>query len=134
MLGSLAYIAPMFGPDTLMTIQEQLISTAARFFSRNVVNEIIAPTVRDILLGARGEVVSIGFVISLWAGSSAVSAFVDSIVEAHDQTPLRHPVRQRFYALGLYVGMLVFVIVTAPFIAVGPIKIGEYIPDSWANA
>ena len=30
----------------------------------------------------------IGFVISLWAGSSAVSAFVDSIVEAHDQTPL----------------------------------------------
>ncbi len=75
--------------------------------------------------------VSIGFVISLWAGSSAVSAFVDSIVEAHDQTPLRHPVRQRFYALGLYVVMLVFVIVTAPFIALGPIKIAEYIPDSW---
>ena len=49
MLGSLAYIAPMFGPDTLPTIQEQLISTAGRFFSRNVVNEIIAPTVRDIV-------------------------------------------------------------------------------------
>ena len=41
-----------------------------------------------------------GFVISLWAGSSAISAFVDSITEAHDQTPLRHPVRQRFFALG----------------------------------
>ena len=103
MLGSLAYIAPLFGPDTLPTIQEQLISTASSFFSSNVVNEIIEPTVRDIVRGARGEVVSLGFVISLWAGSSAVSAFVDSIVEAHDQTPLRHPVRQRFYALGLYV-------------------------------
>ena len=68
MLGSLAYIAPLFGPDTLPTIQEQLISTAGRFFSPNVVNEIIAPTVRDIVKGARGEVVSIGFVISLWAG------------------------------------------------------------------
>ncbi len=36
-----------------------------------------------------------------------ISAFVDSITEAHDQTPLRHPVRQRFFALGLYVVMLV---------------------------
>src|SRR5262245_39175069 len=70
MLGSLAYIAPLFGPDTLPVIQEQFVSTAARFFSPSVVNEIIEPTVRDIVKGARGEVVSLGFVISLWAGSS----------------------------------------------------------------
>jgi membrane protein len=131
MLGSLAYVAPLFGPETLPMIEHQLISTASHFFSKNVVNEIIEPTVRDIVRGARGEVVSIGFVISLWAGSSAISAFVDSITEAHDQTPLRHPVRQRFFALGLYVVMLVMAIVTAPFIALGPLKIGEHIPDSW---
>jgi membrane protein len=78
-------------------------------------------------------VVSVGFVISLWAGSSAISAFVDSITEAHDQTPLRHPVRQRFYALGLYVVMLVGAIVTAPLLALGPRKVAEYLPDSWDN-
>lgn len=133
MLGSLAYVAPLFGPDTLPVIESQLISTAGRFFSPNVVNEIIEPTVRDIVRGARGEVVSIGFVISLWAGSSAISAFVDSITEAHDQTPLRHPVRQRFYALGLYVVMLVGAIATAPFLALGPRKVAEFIPDSWDN-
>ncbi|MGE2713569.1 YihY/virulence factor BrkB family protein [Mycolicibacterium litorale] len=131
MLGSLAYIAPLFGPDVLPTIENQLISTADSFFSSNVVNEIIEPTVRDIVQGARGEVVSLGFVISLWAGSSAISAFVDSIVEAHDQTPLRHPVRQRFYALGLYVIMLVFAIATAPLLALGPRKVAEFIPDDW---
>ena len=98
MLGSLAYIAPLFGPDTLTTIQDQLVSTASRFFSTNIVDEIIAPTVQEIVIGARGEVISLGFVISLWAGSSAISAFVDSVVEAHDQTPLRHPVRLRVYA------------------------------------
>ncbi len=98
-----------------------------------MVTEIIEPTVRDIVRGARGEVVSIGFVISLWAGSSAVSAFVDSITEAHDQTPLRHPVRQRFFALGLYVVMLVMAIATAPLVALGPLKIGERIPESWDN-
>jgi membrane protein len=133
MLGSLAYIAPMFGPETLPTIENQLINTANSFFSPNVVNEIIEPTVRDIVKGARGEVVSLGFVISLWAGSSAISAFVDSITEAHDQTPLRHPVRQRFYALGLYMVMLVLAIASAPFIALGPLKVAQYLPDSWDN-
>lgn len=133
MLGSLAYIAPMFGPDTLVTIENQLIATANSFFSENIVNEIIEPTIRDIVQGARGEVVSLGFVISLWAGSSAISAWVDSIVEAHGQTPLRHPVRQRFYALGLYVAGLLMVIASAPFVALGPRKIAEYIPDSWDN-
>lgn len=131
MLGSLAYVAPMFGPDTLPAIQDQLVSTAARFFSPNVVNEIIEPTVLDIVRGARGEVVSLGFVISLWAGSSAISTFVDSITEAHGQTPLRHPVRQRFFSLGLYVVMLVGAIVAAPFLALGPRKAAELIPDSW---
>ena len=133
MLGSLAYIAPLFGPDTLVTIEQRLISTAGSFFSQNIVTEIIEPTIRDIVQGARGEVVSLGFVISLWAGSSAISAFVDSIVEAHDQTALRHPVRQRLYALGLYVIGLVIVIATAPFLALGPQKIAEYIPESWDN-
>ncbi|MBP2452928.1 YihY/virulence factor BrkB family protein [Mycolicibacterium lutetiense] len=133
MLGSLAYIAPMFGPETLPTIQDQLINAANSFFSPNVVNEIIEPTIRDIVKGARGEVVSVGFVISLWAGSSAVSAFVDSIVEAHDQTLLRHPVRQRFYALGLYVIMLVSAIGVAPLLALGPRAISEHIPDTWDN-
>jgi membrane protein len=133
MLGSLAYVAPLFGPETLPMIQEQLINTASHFFSQNVMTEIIEPTVHDIVQGARGEVVSLGFVISLWAGSSAVSAFVDSITEAHDQTPLRHPVRQRFFALGLYVVMLVMAIATAPFVALGPLKIGEHIPESWDN-
>jgi membrane protein len=69
----------------------------------------------------------------LWAGSSAISAFVDSITEAHDQTPLRHPVRQRFYALGLYVVMLVGAIVAAPLLALGPRKVAEFLPDSWDN-
>jgi membrane protein len=133
LLGTLAYVAPLFGPDMLPSILRQLISTAHSVFSRSVVNEIIEPTVRDIANNARGEVVSLGFIISLWAGSSAISSFVDSVVEAHDQTPLRHPVRQRLFALFLYVVGLVFVVATAPLVVLGPRKVGEHIPVSLAN-
>src|ERR1700757_1695149 len=129
MLGSLAYVAPLFGPDTMAVIEQRLVSMSNKVFSPSVVHEIIEPTIADIDRGARGEVVSLGFVISLWAGSSAISAFVDSVVEAHDQTPLRHPVRQRLFALLLYVVMLLFVIVTAPLMVRGPRKLAEFIPN-----
>lgn len=133
LLGSMAYIAPLFGPDTMTLVEDRLIAMAHSLFSPSVVTEIIEPTIIDIDKGARGEVVSLGFVISLWAGSSAVSAFVDSVVEAHDQTALRHPVRQRFFALLLYVVMLVFVIVSAPFVSLGPRTIAEHIPPNWVG-
>jgi membrane protein len=133
MLGSLTYVAPLFGRDTLPAIEKSIISTTHSFFSPSVVNEIIEPTIRDVTANARGEVVSLGFVISLWAGSSAISAYVDAVVEAHDQTALRHPVRQRIFALFLYVVMLVCVVATAPVMVVGPRKVSEHIPYSLAN-
>lgn len=133
LLGALAYVGPLFGPDVLPSIEHQLISAAHSLFSSSVVNEIIEPSIRDIANNARGEVVSLGFLISLWAGSSAISAYVDAVVEAHDQTPLRHPVRQRLFALLLYVVGLVVVVTTAPLVVVGPRKVGEHIPVGLAN-
>jgi membrane protein len=133
MLGSLAYVAPLFGKDTLSAIEKSIISTAHSFFSPSVVNEIIEPTIRDITANARGEVVSLGFLISLWAGSSAISSFVDAVVEAHDQTPLRHPVRQRLFSLFLYVVTLVCAVVAAPVMVVGPRKVSDNIPVGLAN-
>ncbi len=132
-LGSLAYVAPLFGPDMLPAIEHQLISTAHSVFSSSVVDEIIEPSIRNIATNARGEVVSLGFLISLWAGSSAISAFVDSVVEAHDQTPLRHPVRQRLFALFLYVAMLAVVVTMAPLVVLGPREVGQHIPVGLVN-
>ena len=131
LLGSLAYIAPWFGPDTLPTIEYRLVTAADSFFAASIVDEIIAPTISDIVQGARGDVVSLGFIISLWAGSSAISAFVDSVVEAHDQSALRHPVRQRFFSLLLYVVMLVIAIVVLPLIALGPKRSPSLPPTTW---
>ena len=119
-------VAPLFGRDTLPSIEKSIISTTHSFFSSSVVNEIIEPTIRDVTANARGEVVSLGFVISLWAGSSAISSYVDAVVEAHDQTPLRHPVRQRLFALFLYVVMLVVAVGAADAEAThGPRAIAE---------
>jgi membrane protein len=130
LVGSLAYVAPLFGPGTLPAIEEYLVSIANSLLSQGVVNGIIRPTIADIDKGARGEVVSLGFVISLWAGSSAMSSYVDAVVEAHDQTPLRHAVRQRLFALLMYAVVLVFVIGIAPLVTFGPRMVAKFLPES----
>ncbi|MFI5779677.1 YihY/virulence factor BrkB family protein [Nocardia sp. NPDC051570] len=131
LLGSLGYVGGWFGPDTVHIVEAKIISFSRNLFSGNVVDDLIAPTVRDVLQRGRGEVVSVGFVLSLWAGSSAMSTFVDSIVAAHGQSEARHPVWQRLFALWLYVLFLVVSVFVLPLVAVGPTLIGRILPSGW---
>lgn len=131
LLGSIGYIGGLFGPDTVDVIQSKIITASHTVFSENVVDQIIQPTLVDVLARGRGAIVSAGFVLSLWAGSSAISCFVDAIVEAHGQKDARHPVWQRVVALILYLFFLVLSVVTLPLVALGPTYIAQILPDSW---
>jgi len=131
LLGSLGYVGGWFGPNTVEIIQSKIITFSHTAFSENVVDQIIQPTVSDVLGRGRPEIVSAGFLLSLWAGSSAISTFVDSIVEAHGQKDARHPVWQRVFALLLYVTFLVLAVFTLPLVALGPTMIGRALPESW---
>ncbi|MFD5179531.1 YihY/virulence factor BrkB family protein [Nocardia sp. NPDC058379] len=131
LLGSLGYVGGLFGPDTVQIVESKIIAFSREFFSPSVVSDLIEPTVDDVLGRGRGAVVSVGFVLSLWAGSSAMATFVDAIVEAHDQQDARHPVWQRIFALLLYVQFLVAAVLILPVIALGPTRIGRVLPDTW---
>ncbi|MGS2805291.1 YihY/virulence factor BrkB family protein [Nocardia sp. MW-W600-9] len=131
LLGSLGYVGGLFGPDTVQIVEAKIIAFSREFFSPSVVSDLIEPTVDDVLGRGRGAVVSVGFVLSLWAGSSAMATFVDAIVEAHDQQDARHPVWQRIFALLLYVQFLVAAVLILPVIALGPTRIGRVLPEAW---
>lgn len=130
-LGSLGFVAGWFGPNTIDIIESKIITFSASVFSDSVVDGIIEPTVQDILQQGRGEIVSAGFLLSLWAGSSAISTFVDSIVEAHGQQDARNPVWQRIFALLLYVGFLIVAVFVLPLVALGPTFVQRILPASW---
>ena len=131
LFGVLSYVGDVFGPNTITAVQNRVVDLVGEVFSRQAVEDIIAPTVTDILTTARAEVVSLGFVISLWSGSSAMSSFVDAITRAHEQYLLRNPVWQRTLALLLYVVGLLTGIVALPLVAIGPTRLNEFVPDSW---
>ncbi|MBF6080856.1 YihY/virulence factor BrkB family protein [Nocardia cyriacigeorgica] len=130
-LGSLGYVGGWFGPDTVEIVESKILTFSRDLFNPTVVQDLIEPTVRDVLGQGRAAFVSVGFVLSLWAGSSAMATFVDAIVEAHDQQDARHPVWQRIFALLLYVQFLVAAVFILPLIALGPALIGRALPDGW---
>jgi membrane protein len=131
LLGSLGYIAEWFGPDTIQVVHDKILDFTRTTFSPSVVNGIIDPTVSDILTKGRGEILTVGFVISLWAGSSAMSSFVDAITVAHDQYGVRNEVWQRFFALLLYIASLILLVIGLPVLAIGPDLLPNFFPDSW---
>ncbi|WP_447006480.1 YihY/virulence factor BrkB family protein [Saccharothrix isguenensis] len=131
LLGSLGYLGDWFGPAVVSAVKDRIISTCRTIFSADVVNEVIVPTVDQVLTTGKGEIVSVGFLISLWAGSSAMSSFVDAITAAHDQYGVRNEVWQRIFALLLYMASLVLLIVGLPVLALGPDLLPRVFPDSW---
>lgn len=131
LLGSLGYVGHWFGPNTVDIVQSKILTFSRNLFSPTVVDDLIAPTVNDVLRKGHGGVVSVGFVLSLWAGSSAMATFVDAITAAHGQAEARHPVWQRVFALLLYVGFLVVSVLILPLVALGPSLIGRVLPTGW---
>jgi membrane protein len=131
LLGSLGFVGEWFGQDVVTQVHDRIIGFCKTVFSSNAVQDIIEPTVNSILTVGKGEIVSIGFLISLWAGSSAMSSFVDAITVAHDQYGVRNDVWQRIFALLLYLCGLVILVVGLPLLAIGPDLLPEFFPTEW---
>ncbi len=133
LLGLVGFVAPFFGAGTITTIHDQIQIFLHGLFNEEVANNLVGDTVSTILNRGRSDVVSVGLIISLWAGSSAMSAFVESITIAYGQHEARHPVVERLFALGLYLVFLVTGIFGLPLLAIGPEALPKIFPKSWEH-
>ena len=91
LLGLSGYVARLFGPDTMTDVREQTTVFLHTIFNEEVADNLVGNTVDTILNNGQADVVSVGLIISLWAGSSAMTAFVESITIAYCQHEFRHP-------------------------------------------
>ncbi|WP_245777758.1 YihY/virulence factor BrkB family protein [Lentzea xinjiangensis] len=130
-LGAMGWFGDWFGDEVVEAVQERILGFSRTIFSQDVVKGVIEPTVAQILTTGKGEIVSIGFLISLWAGSSAMSSFVDAITVAHGQYGVRNELWQRIFALLLYMVSLVALVIGLPVLALGPDVLPQFFPESW---
>ncbi len=132
LLGLVGYVVGWYFPaGTIDQVREQILIFLNAIFNEEVADNLVGNTVETILSQGQADVVSVGLVISLWAGSSAMSAFVESITIAYGQHEVRHPVAERFFALGLYLLALLSGIIMLPLLAIGPDYLPKVFPESW---
>jgi membrane protein len=133
LLGSLGYLGSLIGSQSVRQIEDELLSASARVLTSDVVDDLVAPTLSDILGSGRLEVVSLGFVLSLWAGSSATATFMNTIVIAYDQRDVRGPIRTRLKALWLFIVGMFMAVLTLPLLVLGRGVLVGLLPREWRD-
>ena len=90
-----------------------------------------SPRSRTCASGPRFDLLSLGFVLSLWSGSRALNVFVDTISIMYGQSGVRGIIRTRALSFSLYLLALALGIVTIPLVLLGPDLIAAILPQGW---
>jgi membrane protein len=133
LLGSLGYLGNLIGAGSVTQIEDRLLDASTKVLTPDVVDSLVRPTLADILGSGRLDVVSLGFLLSLWAGSSATATFMNTIVIAYDQRDVRGPIRTRLKALWLFVIGMVMAVLTLPLLVLGRGVLVGMLPDRWQS-
>ncbi len=133
LLGSLGYVADWFGSATISQVEQEILQFSRTVFTDAVVDQIIDPTINDILGQGRSAIVSVGFVLSLWAGSSVLATLIDAITLAHGQLTVRNYLWQRTFSVLLYIVALLGAVLVLPLLALGPGLLPRLFPGPVRN-
>ncbi len=119
-LGTIGYIGDAVGADAVDNVRQSLLNTADDLLTPSIVDDVVRPTINEILTHGRPDVISIGFLLSLWTGSSAMATYVNTITIAYGQRRLRSAVRSRLLALRLYIAQVTSGVILLPSLVLGP--------------
>ena len=133
-IGLLGYFSSALGPDTLQDVETAIVHGLKHVIVPSAVDSTVQPAVDRILRGGRADVVSIGFIVSFWTGSSAMATFVNTITIAYGLRHHRGAVRSRILALELYLGFVAVGVVLLPLLVLGPSLITKLSPKNWHHA
>jgi membrane protein len=131
LVATLGYVSRWFGASTVDRTQAKIESTMSEAFSQQVTSQVIHPMLQEVLHGGRADIISIGFVLAIWAGSSATSTFVNTITIAYGMRDLRGAVRSRLLALWLFLGSVLFGVIVLPMMVLGPDLLKRSFPMRW---
>ena len=130
LFGGVGYVGGWIGKDVVNELITGIQNFASDFLVANVVEEIILPTANDVLQKGRGDLISLGFLLSIWSGSRALNVFVDTISIMYGQSGVRGIVRTRALSLTLYFLSLIVGIVVVPLVVIGPTWLKDLLPPS----
>lgn len=131
LLGLMGYVGSALGGHTVDEVTGAIENSARHVLSEDALNNVLMPTVQDVLRGGRPDVVSVGFLISLWSGSRMLNVMIDTISIMYGQGGVRGIVRTRVLSTSLYFCSLVFLALVLPLIVMGPNLLATLLPPGF---
>lgn len=130
LIGTLGHFRSMLGADTVSDIRSWVIQRSQTVLTEQSVNTAVKPLLDDVLRGGRFDVVSLSFLLSLWAGSRALNVYVDTITIAYGLSGVRGVIRTRLRAFVLYIGGIGVGLIVIPVLVAGPTLVLHWLPES----
>ena len=127
--GTIGFVAKRFQVAEVDVLKGRVLDIASQALTPSTVDQVIAPTLNNVLIGGRIDVISIGFVLALWSGSRALNVFIDTITIMYGFGGHRGIVKTRALSFTLYVVALILGIVLVPLILAGPEVVRDITPD-----
>jgi membrane protein len=128
LIGTMGHFRGALGEPTVTEIRKWVIDKASTILTPDTVTTVVIPLLDDVIKGQRVEIVSVSFLISLWAGSRAMNVYVDTITIAYGLSGIRGVIRTRLRAFLLYVGGLLGMLIVIPLLVAGPALIKQALP------
>jgi membrane protein len=120
LVGSIGFVGRLMGSTVVADLRGQLRRLTLTFLTADSVSSVILPTFDRVVGAGRADIVSIGFLLSLWSGSRVMNVYIDTISIMYGLGGQRGIVRTRVLSFSLYVGALVVGIVVIPLVLIGP--------------
>lgn len=118
--GTLGYLDDILGAGTIEKLKADIVSAAGTVLSPSSIDQTVQPLLTSVFDAGRPDLISLGFLLSLWSGSRALYIFIDTITVMYGLDGKRGLVKTRLMSLGLYLGALVIGSLVLPLLVAGP--------------
>ncbi|HEY1703548.1 MAG TPA: YihY/virulence factor BrkB family protein [Trebonia sp.] len=119
LISAIGYLIPLFGPHIIFLVRAKILQVGGRVLAPTAVNNVLIPVLNDVQTGRFG-LLSIGSLIALWSGSTAMNTYVNTITIAYGMRGVRSFYQARVVAFVLYLGALLAGIVALPLLVTVP--------------
>ena len=117
--GTLGYLNGWIGAAHITQVKNHILHGAGTMLSGPGVAKLDG-LLNSLLSNGHPDLISIGFLLAVWAGSRAMNVYVDTITIAYGLSGMRGIVRTRLLAFGMYFLGLILGSVALPLLVLGP--------------
>ncbi len=112
----------------LATMMDQVVEILARVAPREVI-EIVRTQLGELSKQNSGGILTFAFVFTIWSSSGAMVSIITTLNAAYDVTESRSWWKTRLVAIGLTIGIAIFILVSMFLILAGP-SVAEHLADT----